>query len=123
MKFDLEERLIRFGVSVLDLSEKIRDTKASNHLCSQLIRSATAPPLMYGEVNAAESPADFIHKMGIALKELRETKNCLKMIQLKKYVEVPDQIEKVLDENQQLILIFGKSINTAKQRLANKKTS
>ncbi len=123
MKFDLEERLIRFGVSVLDLAEKIRDTKASNHLCSQLIRSATAPPLMYGEVNAAESPADFIHKMGIGLKELRETRNCLRMIQLKKYVEDPDQIEKVLDENQQLILIFGASINTAKKNLATKKTS
>jgi four helix bundle protein len=123
MKFDLEERLLRFGVSVLDLSEKIRDTKASNHLCSQLIRSATAPPLMYGEVNAAESPADFIHKMGIGLKELRETRNCLRMIQLKKYVDDPDQIEKVLDENQQLILIFGASINTAKKNLATKKTS
>jgi four helix bundle protein len=84
MKFDLEERLIRFGVSVLELSEKIRDTKASNHLCSQLIRSATAAPLMYGEVNAAESPADFIHKMGLGLKELREKRNCLRMIQLKK---------------------------------------
>lgn len=115
MKFGLEERLIRFGVSVLDLSEKIRDTKASNHLCSQLIRSATAPSLMYGEVNAAESHADFIHKMGIGLKELRETRNCLRMIQLKKYVEDSDQIEKVLDENQQLILIFGASINTAKK--------
>ena len=123
MKFDLEERLIRFGVSVLDLSEKIRDTKASNHLCSQLIRSATAPPLMYGEVNAAESPADFIHKMGIALKELRETRNCLKMIQMKNYVEDQQSIAKALDENQQLILIFGASINTAKQNLANKKTN
>jgi four helix bundle protein len=123
MKFDLEDRLVRFSVSVLDLSEKIRDTKASNHLCSQLIRSATAPPLMYGEVNAAESPADFIHKMGLALKELRETRNCLRMIQMKKYVEDSQQIENVLDENLQLILIFGKSINTAKQRLLNKKTS
>lgn len=66
MKFDLEERLLRFGVSVLGLSEKIRDTKTSNHLSGQLIRSATAPPLIYGEVNATESPADFIHKMGIA---------------------------------------------------------
>jgi four helix bundle protein len=123
MKFDLEERLLRFGVAVLDLSEKIQNTKAANHLCGQLIRSATAPPLMYGEVNAAESPADFIHKMGIALKELRETKNCLRMIQMKKYVEDSVQIDKVLDENQQLILIFGKSINTAKRNLPNKQTS
>ena len=121
MKFDLEDRLLRFGVAVLDLSEKIRDTKAANHLSSQLIRSATAPPLMCGEVNAAESPADFIHKMGIALKELRETRNCLRIIQMKKYVDDLDQIEKILDENQQLILIFGKSVNTAKRNLANRK--
>jgi len=74
MKFDFEERLLRFGVSVLDLSEKIADGKAANHLSSQLIRSATAPPLMYGEVNAAESPGDFVHNMSIVLKELRETR-------------------------------------------------
>jgi len=107
MNFDLEERLLRFGVSVFDLSEYIRDTKAANHLWGQLIRSATAPPLMYGEVNAAESSAHFIHKIGIALKELKETINCLRMIQMKKYIDNSEQVEKVLDENQQLILIFG----------------
>jgi four helix bundle protein len=120
MKFDLEERVLRFGISVLDVTERMHDTKASNHLRGQLIRSATATPLMYGEVNAAESPADFIHKMGMGLKELRETKNCLRMIQMKKYVDDLDQLEKVLDENQQLILIFGASINTAKKKLNNR---
>ncbi len=123
MRFDLEERVLRFGVSVLDITEVMHDTKAANHLCSQLIRSATAPPLMYGEVNAAESPADFIHKMGMALKELRETRNNLRMIKMKKYVDNLDQIEKVLDENEQLILIFGKSINTARQNLKNRKNN
>lgn len=71
---------------------------------------------MYGEVNAAESTADFIHKMGMALKELRETKNCLKMIQLKKYYENPESVEKLLEENLHLIAIFGSSINTARKR-------
>ena len=123
MKFDLEERLLRFSVSVLDITEVIHETKAANHLCSQIIRSATAPPLMYGEVNAAESPVDFIHKMGMALKELRETRNNLRMIKMKKYVDSLDQIEKVLDENEQLILIFGKSINTARQNLKNRQTN
>lgn len=113
MKFDLEERLIKFGVSVLDLSEKMPNTKGSNHVSGQLIRSATAPPLLYGEVNAAESTADFIHKMGVALKELRETRNNLKMIQL-----IPDSsdVEKFINENEELIRIFGSSINTVKRR-------
>jgi hypothetical protein len=79
-----------------------------------------APPLIYGKVNAAESPADFVHKIGLGLKELRETRNCLKMIQMKNYIDDQESINKVLDENQ-LILIFGKSINTAKQRIAPKR--
>ncbi|HZY80017.1 MAG TPA: four helix bundle protein [Cyclobacteriaceae bacterium] len=116
MKFDLEDRLIKFGVSVLDLSKKMPNTKGSNHLSGQLVRSATAPPLIYGEVNAAESPADFIHKMGIALKELRETRNCLKMIYLKRYIDSSADVERLIDECQQLIAIFGASINTYKTR-------
>jgi four helix bundle protein len=123
MKFDLEERLIHFSVSVLDVSEKMSNTKASNHLCGQLIRSATAPPLMYGEVNGAESPADFIHKMSIALKELKETRNCLRIIQLKKYIGDPAIIDKVLDENRQLISIFGAAINTTRKRIDGRKSS
>jgi four helix bundle protein len=71
---------------------------------------------MYGEVNAAESTADFIHKMGLALKELRETRNCLRIIQLKNYVKDTQELTSILDENTQLILIFGSSINTAKKR-------
>ena len=117
MKFDLEERLIHFGVSALTITEGMPNTKGSNHLCGQLIRSSTAPALMYGEVNAAESPADFIHKMGMALKELRETKNCLRMIQLKKYLDEEQDFLKVLDENRQLILIMGASINTKKKKM------
>src|SRR5687767_13665790 len=116
MKFDLEDRLIKFGVAVLDLTEAMPNTKGSHHLSGQLIRSGTAPPLIYGEVNAAESTADFIHKMGIALKELRETRNCLKMIHLKRYIRNPADVEKVINECQQLIAIFGSSINTAKKR-------
>lgn len=116
MKFDLEERLIRFAVMILDISDRMPTTKAGNHLTSQLIRSGTAPALMYGEVNAAESRADFIRKMGVALKELRETRNCLRIIFLKDYLKGHDSLNDALNEGQQLILIFGKSINTAKQR-------
>ncbi|HMJ67754.1 MAG TPA: four helix bundle protein [Cyclobacteriaceae bacterium] len=115
-KFDLEDRLINFSVAVLDFSEKMPDTKASTHLCGQLIRSATAPALVYGEANAAESPSDFVHKMGVALKELRETHNCLRIIQLKKYFGEAAPIEQLINECKQLIRIFGASINTVKMR-------
>lgn len=78
---------------------------------------------MYGEVTAAESPADFIHKMGMALKELKETRNCLRIIQIKKYMEDASMVARVLDENEQLILIIGKSINTARKNLKNRRKS
>jgi four helix bundle protein len=120
MKFDLEDRLIKFGVLVLDFAEQMPEAKASSHLSGQLIRSGTAPALIYGEANAAEYAADFIHKMGMALKELHETKNCLRMIQLKKFFVDIKLMDQLLDENVQLIKIFGASINTAKHKLQPK---
>lgn len=116
MKFDLEDRLIKFSVAVLDFSEKIPETKAGSYLCGQLVRSASAPSLIYGEANAAESPADFVHKMGVALKELRETHNCLRILQLKRYFRETEVIQRLIDENVELIKIFAASINTVKRR-------
>ena len=62
-KFDLEERLIDFAAGIIDISEALPKTFAGNHLGSQLLRSGTSPALHYGEAQAAESPADFVHKM------------------------------------------------------------
>lgn len=119
MKFDLEDRLIKFTAAVLDFAEQMPDTREANHLCGQLIRSGTAPALLYGEANAAESTADFIHKMGIALKELKETNTCLTIVHLRS-VKPSDQLNHLLDENRQLISIFGASINTARKKLKPK---
>jgi four helix bundle protein len=116
MKFDLEERLINLSVLILEISEKLPETKGSNHLCGQLVRSGTAPALQYGEAQSAESRKDFIHKMKIALKELRESLICLKIIERKKYI-----IEPLLDDSKkelhELISIFVKSIDTASRNL------
>jgi four helix bundle protein len=71
--FDLDERLIYFASSVLDIATSLPKTIAGNHLAGQLVRSCTSPCLQYGEAQSAESRADFIHKMKISLKELRET--------------------------------------------------
>jgi four helix bundle protein len=119
-KFDLEDRLIQFAAIIIDIAESLPPTIAGTHLASQLIRSGTAPSLNYGEAQSAESRNDFIHKMKIALKELRETSCCLRIIQSKKWL-IDEKIQTVLNENNQLIAIFVKSIETAqKNKLSTK---
>lgn len=118
-KFDLEDRLVDFAVLVLETIEQLPNTYAAIHLSKQIARSGTAPALLYGEAQAAESRADFIHKMKVALKELRETFVCLKIIYKKKYIKAPD-IKEVAHENNELISIFVKSITTAQQNKNSK---
>ena len=113
MKYDIEERLIRYAVSVLDLVDVLPETKCARHLAGQLIRSGTAPALMYGEALSAESRKDFIHKMKLALKELRESVNCLKIIFLKNYIDDKKMMQNLLQENNELIAIFVRSVHTA----------
>jgi four helix bundle protein len=115
MKFDLEDRLIRYAVTILDLSEKLPSTKGGVHLAGQLARSGTAPALMYGEAQAAESRKDFVHKMKVALKELRESKINLRIIELK-YIS-NQAMKHTLSETNELIAIFVKSIQTATRNL------
>ena len=117
-KPDLEDRLVDFAVSILNLAEKLPNTYAGKHLSQQIIRSGTAPALNYGEAQAAESRADFIHKMKIALKELRETYINLKIIYKKQYLSSKD-IKIIAQENNELISIFIASINTANKKGKN----
>ena len=79
-KFDLEERLIEFAVLIIEITENLYTTRAGNHIAGQLVRSGTSPALLYGEAQSAESRNDFIHKLKILLKELRETLIALKII-------------------------------------------
>ena len=117
MKFDLEDRLVNFSVLVLNLAGSLPDTRTCNHLAKQVIRSCTCPALTYGEAQSAESPKDFIHKMKIALKELRETFINLKIIQKKKCLKDQALIQQAMKENNELISIFVKSISTAQGNL------
>lgn len=109
-KFDLEERLINFAVAIIKIAESLPKSYAGNHLAGQITRSGSSPALNYGEAQSAESRNDFIHKMKIALKELRETNNCLKIITKLHWIN--DNY--VLKECNELISIFVKSIETAK---------
>lgn len=113
-KFDLEDRLVKFAVLVLNVCDVLPSTKAGNNLEYQLSKSGTAPALMYGEVQAAESQADFIHKMKGALKELRETRINLRII-IEKPVVIHESSEVALKECNELIAIFTASIQTAKR--------
>ena len=117
-KFDLEERLVEFSVSVINITKEMPRTKPSLHLSGQLVRSGTSVSLNYGEAQGGESRRDFIHKMKVVLKELRETFICLKIIKktnLSKSIELMDA---ALQENNELISIFVKSIGTAQNNIA-----
>jgi four helix bundle protein len=113
-KFDLEDRLIDFALMVNNIVEELPHTKLGNHIAGQIVRCGTSSALNYGEAQSAESPNDFIHKLKIILKELRETRVCLKII-IRKPLLPRAEVEKVLQENNELIAIFLKSIETAKK--------
>ncbi len=113
-KHILEERLIDFAAEVILFSNVVEKSYAGNHLVSQIIRSSTSPALNYGEAQSAESPRDFIHKMGICLKELRETFNCLRIIEKANLTSNIQTITKLKKEVNELISIFVASIKTAK---------
>lgn len=111
-QYNLNDRLTNFAVCCIQIAESLPNSFAGNHLAGQLTRSGSAPALHYGEAQAAESAKDFIHKMKVALKELRETKNCLNIIIKLKWSTKID-IDNTLNESSELIRIFFKSISTA----------
>jgi four helix bundle protein len=110
--FDLSERLILFATRIITLAESLPGTLAGRYLAGQVTRSGVAPALVYGEALSAESRNDFIHKMKIALKELRETRQILKIIESKQMAGGPD-MSWAMDESNQLISIFVTSVQTA----------
>jgi four helix bundle protein len=113
---DLEERLIEFAVMIIKLSEKLAVTHAGKYISGQVIRSGTSPALNYAEAKSAESINDFIHKMKICLKELRETHVALKIIKLKPLAAPDNDVNSALYECNELISIFVKSIHTAESK-------
>ncbi|MDA7510440.1 four helix bundle protein [Verrucomicrobia bacterium] len=112
---DLEERLIGFAVSAIEVAEGLPNTKAGNHVAGQLIRSGTSPAPNYGEARSAESRKDFIHKIKISLKELRETMVWLRIIERKPLSKTGD-LSRVVSECDQLISIFVASLKTAESK-------
>ena len=112
--FTLEERLLEFSARIIRLVDALPNTRAANHLAGQLLRSGTSSYGNHAEVEAAESRKDFIHKLRICLKELKETRRWLRLV--KKAAMLPAlKMAPILHETEELIMIFFVSIRTAEK--------
>jgi four helix bundle protein len=114
-KSELEERLVRFSVVIIGMTKELEDGFESQHLSKQIIRSGTATALLYGEAQGAPTKKDFIHKISLVLRELRETHINLRIINQTHLFKNQDLMNEILDENNQLISIFMKTYQTALQ--------
>jgi four helix bundle protein len=113
-KFDLEDRLVKFACICLEVCDLLPNTKSGQNLEYQLSKSSTGSALIYGEAQAAESKADFVHKMKVVLKEIRESRINLRVIVEKPLIE-NEKVENALKEANQLMAIFLKSVATARK--------
>ncbi len=118
-KFDLEDRLVDYVCRMIDVVEALPATRTGNYIAGQLIRSCHSPAFNYGEVQAAESRNDFIHKMKVVLKELKECRVALKIIIKKQLIKPVSNLDSIFQETQQLIAIVAKSIETANKNKSN----
>ncbi len=120
MRIEIENRLIEFTVSIINLCRNLSNEYVSQHLSTQIIRSSSSSALNYGEAQAAESKKDFVHKTSIVLKELRETYISLRIIKQAKLIKNKGFDDEILKECGELIAIFQKTINTTKANLGRK---
>lgn len=113
-RFDIEDRLIGLACSACQMAEALPPRSVGRHVRGQLIRCGTAPAANYGEAQSAESRRDFVHKLKICLKELREVRVWLLLI---KRLHLIDSVllDATLDEANELISIMVASIRTASQ--------
>ena len=110
---ELSERLWIFAARVGKIVDALPDTRLGRHVAGQLVRCGTSTPPNYDESGAAESRADFVHKLSIALKELRESRGWLKFVVIAELLPKPKMTD-LIDESEQLCRILGKSVVTAK---------
>lgn len=113
MKYDLKERLLEYAASVVRLVESLPNTRAANHVGGQLLSSGTSPFFNHGEAQGAESGKDFVHKMRVCLKELRESERALLLINQVPLSDDAQTVSALLRETDELIKIFVASIRTA----------
>jgi four helix bundle protein len=114
-QYDLEDRLLDFAVNIVELTESFPATRSGNHITGQLLRCGTSPLSNHGEVEAAESRKDFVHKLRICLKELRETRRWLRLAGGLKKLGPLVTLPACLNEADELIRIFAASIRTTEK--------
>lgn len=115
-KFDLENRLLKYAAMVIRLTDRLPNTRAGSHIANQLLRSGTSPLPNHGEAQSAESAKDFVHKLKICLKELREAHRWLRLIKEVPLLTPIAETENLLKETDELIRIFVASVRTAEKR-------
>lgn len=111
---ELAERLLDFAVRMIKLCGELPRTTVGNHIRGQFIKCGTSPGANYEEARGAESSADFLHKLGVVLKELKESRFWLNVI-LKARLLRPEKVVPLRDQCEELIAIIAKSIFTAKK--------
>jgi len=114
MRQELEMRLISLSVNIEKLCKGLSRGFMSEHLTKQIIRSSTSAALNYGEAQSAESRNDFIHKISIVLKELRETQICLNLLSGSITDRQEMEMKSCQKECNELVAIFHKTVVTAK---------
>jgi four helix bundle protein len=113
-KFDLEDRMLEFTARLIKMVDALPTSRVGNHIAGQLLRCGTSPFANHGEVQAAESRKDFIHKLGICLKELKEIKRWIRLIARLELIPIKN-VRPLLIETEELIRIFSASIRTAER--------
>jgi four helix bundle protein len=114
LRFNLEDRLLEFSARIIRLVDALPNTRAANHLAGQILRSGTSPYGNHGEVEAAESRKDFVHKLKVCLKELKETRRWLRLVKKSKMLPEKNMVL-ILAESEELIRIFFASVRTAEK--------
>jgi four helix bundle protein len=113
-KFDLEDRMLEFTARLIKMVDALPTSRAGNHIAGQLLRCGTSPFANHGEAQAAESRKDFIQKLGICLKELKEIKRWIRLIARLELIPIK-RVRPLLIETEELIRIFSASIRTAER--------
>jgi len=120
-RHDLEDRLVAYAAEIVRFIELLPDTRAGNHVSGQLLKSGTSPLPNHGEAQDAESVSDFIHKLKVCLKELRESLRWLRLAQAVPLIEPTERVAPLLRETDELIRIFVASVRTARSHAERKR--
>lgn len=115
-EYDLEERTAKFAEDIIDTVKKITVNPVNRRVIDQVVGSGGSIGANYSEANEAESKRDFIHKISICKKEIKETKHWLRLL-VRTNPEHKERLQILLKEAQELLLIFSKIAQSARKKV------